>query len=136
MKTAFRTFLIFSTLVIFTSMTFAQVASTVTPAKTSSGQATASPGKFVDNNKNGICDNHESGKLCNGKKFVDKNGDGKCDNCGATGKCKGPCCTEGQKNGNCYGNGQGKGNCCGQGHRHRNGCATRDNAIQESQPKK
>lgn len=125
MKTASRILLTFSILVFFTGMTFSQVASTTTPAKTSTKSATAAPGKFVDTNKNGICDNHE-GKLtgAQGKNFVDKNGDGKCDNCGTAGKgancgtagkCKeaANCGPKGQGCGTACGKGQGKGNCCG-----------------------
>jgi hypothetical protein len=43
--------------------------------------------KYVDNNKDGICDNCQ-GKIKDGKcaNCVDKNGDGICDN---NGKCKG-----------------------------------------------
>jgi hypothetical protein len=67
------------------------------------------PGKFVDNNNDGICDNQQA-KMKNGKcsQFVDKNGDGVCDNCTGKGQCKGKgnCCGMGKKNG------QRKGNCC------------------------
>src|ERR1039457_4269 len=39
-------------------------------------------GNFVDNNKDGVCDNHQA-KMVNGKcaNWIDKNGDGICDNC-------------------------------------------------------
>lgn len=123
MKTASRIFLTFSILVFFAGMSFAQVASTTVPAKTSAKSATAAPGKFVDTNKNGICDNHEGkGAGAQGKNFVDKNGDGKCDNCGANcqGKGAGNCGPKGQG----CGKGQGKGNCSGQGHQYRNGCSS------------
>ena len=78
----------------------------VTPATT--------PGNFVDNNKNGICDNKEAKQATgHGKNFVDKNGDGICDNhqnCKA-GQCNQNCSKEGK--GNCAK--QGKGNCAKQG---------------------
>ena len=139
MKTAFRILLTFTVLVFFSGMTFAQVASTTAPAKTSAKQVTAAPGKFVDANKNGICDNHEAkGPNTQGKNFVDKNGDGKCDNCGGTGKCKeaGKCGAKGQVCESSCTKGQGKGSCCGQGTRHMNGCATKCGKTTDTQPKK
>ena len=124
MKTASRIFLTFSLLAFFAGMTFGQMASTTSPAKTSTKAATAAPGKFVDTNNNGICDKHEAkGANCQGKTFVDKNGDGKCDNCGSTGKCNGTGCGQGQKQGNGCGKGQGNGNCCGNGQGKGNGCS-------------
>ncbi len=137
MKTASRLFLTFSLLAFFGSMAFSQVASTAVPAKTPTKSSTVAPGKFVDNNKNGVCDNHE-GKGANGqaKNFVDKNGDGKCDNCGASVPCKGSgnCGSKGQGCGT--GKGQGKGNGCGQGHQYRNGCSNQGSTPPASQPKK
>jgi len=73
-------------------------------------QTQCTKGNFVDKDKNGICDNHET-KMKTGKgvNFVDKNGDGVCDNRGN------------KANVNCKGQGKGQGNCCGNQHRHRNG---------------
>ena len=75
---------------------------------------TNAPGNFVDNNKDGVCDNYqERMKNGHGANFVDKNGDGVCDNRQGAGQGKG--------NPNGYGmgyqhrHGQGKGNCCGSG---------------------
>jgi hypothetical protein len=81
-------------------------------------------GKFVDANKDGICDN--AGTQCKnakGANFVDANGDGKCDNyaSGSGGQGKGNCgsgnCQKGQQN--CPGHskescGQQKQGCQGQ----------------------
>ena len=129
MKTASRILLTFGLLVFFTGTTFSQVAATENASSPETKSVTASPGKFVDTNKNGICDNHEA-KVAGGqgRNFVDKDGDGKCDNCGCQGNCKGNgncvgngnCCHKGQCCGE--GKGAGKGNCCGQRHQHRHGC--------------
>ena len=79
-------------------------------------------GNFVDNNKDGVCDNYQarvnSGR---GANFVDKNGDGVCDNRGNFGKGKGN--PNGCGKGYQHRNGQGRGNCCGRGngHQHRHG---------------
>jgi hypothetical protein len=80
------------------------------------------PGKFVDNNKDGVCDNYQtrvnSGR---GANFIDKNGDGVCDNRGNFGNGRGNPnrCGKGYQNRN----GQGRGNCCGRGngYQHRHG---------------
>ncbi|MCX6281549.1 MAG: hypothetical protein NTU51_06280 [Bacteroidetes bacterium] len=109
-----------------------------TTGKQNDAQATAkvTPGKFVDANKNGVCDNYQarvnSGR---GANFVDKNGDGICDNrgSGGIGRGKGNGCGMGYQRGpgNCcgggfgyqHGQGQGRGNCCGRGngYQHRHG---------------
>ena len=121
MKTASGIFLTLALVLFLAGTTFSQETST---AKTTTKQTTAAPGKFVDTNKNGVCDNHEAkGAGAQGKNFVDKNGDGKCDNCGTTGNCKGTGYGNGPKNGAGCGKGQGKGNCCGQGRKHRGGCS-------------
>jgi hypothetical protein len=82
------------------------------------------PGKYIDNNKNGICDRHEA-KSATGKciNFADKNNDGICDN-------KAACCQgKGKTNGCGQGcqNRHGQGNCCGAGMQHRNGCGNPGN---------
>ena len=62
------------------------------------------PGKFVDNNNDGVCDNFQARmKNGHGANFVDQNGDGICDNCVTVGY------------------GRGKLNCCGMGHQYRHG---------------
>lgn len=79
-------------------------------------------GKFVDANKDGICDN--AGTQCKnakGSNFVDANGDGKCDNnangtgCQGKGTCSCGNCQKGQQNGP----GHEKGSCGQQ----KQGCA-------------
>lgn len=76
----------------------------------------ATNGTFVDKNKNGVCDNHESKMGTKGKcgNFTDKNKDGVCDNkaenCKANGKGKGNCL--------------GAGNCNGNGFKHKHGCGS------------
>jgi len=128
MKTASKILMTMGLVVLFAGYTFSQGTSTASPAKdTQKTQTTATaPGKFVDTNKNGICDNHE-GRAQTGKgaNFVDKNGDGKCDNCGAvcTGNKKGNCCGQGNQHRNGCGQGQGKCSGKGQGFQHRHGCS-------------
>jgi len=84
--------------------------------------ANFAPGKFVDNNKDGVCDNYQARvKNSQGRNFVDKNGDGICDNRQYTGKGKGNpnCCGMGYQ----HRHGQGRGSCCGNGYgyQHRHG---------------
>ena len=91
------------------------------------------PGKFVDNNKDGVCDNHEA-KVKSGKctTFTDKNGDGVCDNCKADCKakcnadCKAKCKAKGDSKGcgmGCQNHGQGKGNGCGSECKNKSSCS-------------
>ncbi len=101
--------------VIFSAQGNAQIASTTNPQKKAATVNTPALQKFVDSNKNGVCDNFEAKKATgHGKNFVDKNGDGVCDNnkgnCGK-GNGKGNCCGMGQGNGNGCGKGNGQGNC-------------------------
>jgi hypothetical protein len=78
-------------------------------------QTQPTQGNFVDKDKNGVCDNHESKmKTGKGANFVDKNGNGVCDNKNTN------CKKDGKGNGNCTG--KGNGNCNGNGYKHRNGC--------------
>jgi hypothetical protein len=82
--------------------TAASKPSGVETSKTTSTPA-AVPGKFIDANKNGVCDNAESrSQAGRGVRYADKNGDGVCDNRGTVSR------------------GQGRGQGCGQGHQHRN----------------
>jgi len=133
MKTASRIFLSLALVLFLAGTTFSQESST---AKTTTKQTTAAPGKFVDTNKNGVCDNHEAkGVGTPGKNFTDKNGDGKCDNVGKSGTEKGVGCGYGPRNGAGGGKGQGKGNCCGGGHQYHGGCSNQGSAP-ATQPKK
>jgi hypothetical protein len=80
------------------------------------------PGKFADNNKDGVCDNYQVRvKNGQGRNFIDKNGDGICDNRQNAGKGKGN--PNGCGMGYQHRHGQGKGNCCGNGYgyQHRHG---------------
>jgi hypothetical protein len=102
-----------STLIAFSfSQGFAQDTQNGTAAATLAG--TFVQCKFVDNNNNGICDNHElKGSANKCASFTDKDGNGICDNC--------PKNSNAGKNANCRGNqygkncAQGQGNCCGRG---------------------
>lgn len=91
---------------VMTMSVSAQAAASADKSTTVQSQqaSPASQGKFVDTNKDGICDNHQN-SVKNGKctNFIDKNGDGKCDNCKGDGTCV---------KGNCCGKEMGKGNCC------------------------
>jgi hypothetical protein len=102
---------------IFTGQLMAQAATGDEQTAKQSTTQTVTAGKFVDNNNNGVCDNHETmkGKAGKGSNFTDANGDGVCDrqadaNCG--------------KGKQCCGKGQGQGNGCvkGSGQQQRNGC--------------
>jgi len=99
---------------------------TQSPDKTSKDQTTQTdqrtPGNFVDENGDGVCDNYQNGgKQGKCANFVDENGDGVCDNCKGKGSLgKGNCCKKGIQKGKCTG--MNSGNCCGKGmgqqHRH------------------
>ncbi len=106
---------------------FSQNASTTSSKKDLQNAKTTTttvPGKFVDNNKDGICDNYQT-RMKNGcgANFVDKNGDGICDNRENAGQGKGN--PNGCGMGCQHRNGPGNGNCCGNGsgnqHRHGRG---------------
>jgi hypothetical protein len=98
--------------VVFSAQGNAQIASTTNPEKKAATVNAPAPQKFVDANKNGVCDNSEAKKATGqGKNFVDKNGDGACDNKVKCGKGNGNCCGMGQGNGNGCGKGKGQGNC-------------------------
>jgi len=86
-------------------------------------QSVATPGNFVDKDKNGICDNQSKVRNARGANFVDKNKDGICDKHAEKGKANAKCDGTGKGQGNCCGQQKGKGNCCGQqkGNCNRNG---------------
>jgi hypothetical protein len=89
-------------LAFFSGQALAQSATTTKDDQTIK-QPTANQncGKFVDNDKNGVCDNYEArGKDGKGANFVDANGDGVCDhNPDCKGKCNGQAgCCKGQQN--------------------------------------
>lgn len=91
---------------------------TTTTQKNAQVTTKVTPGKFVDANKDGVCDNYQArGNTGRGANFVDKNGDGVCDNRGNFGKGRG------NSNGCGMGYQRGHGNCCGRGngYQHRHG---------------
>lgn len=115
MKTFKKIILSFTAVTLFTTLTFAQNQVTSKDVKKTTSAVTTPQGKFVDANKNGVCDNYEArGTAGKGANFVDKNGDGVCDNRATLGKGKGNgCCGQGLRH-RC-GQGAEKGKCCGQG---------------------
>lgn len=134
MRTLSRILFVTALFAFFTSQGFSQ-ASSSSDLQKKEVTAGVTPGKFVDNNKNGVCDNFEArGTNGKGANFVDKNGDGKCDNRQNAANCKGKgnCCGKGYG----YKNNQGKGNGygCGQGHQHRNGCQNQKATPATDQP--
>jgi hypothetical protein len=125
MKTLKRITVLMAIMSLFAYQAFSQNVSTSKsqgdPQKTQTASA-ATPGKFVDANHDGICDNYQTRlKNGHGANFVDKNGDGICDNRQNGGQGKGNCtgCGMGRQ----YRNGHGNGNCCGNGcgNKHRQG---------------
>jgi hypothetical protein len=95
----------FAILSLMANQGFSQNRSATTPQNGSLNSQTISnpvPGKFIDNNQDGVCDNRRARmKTGRGANFVDKNGDRICDNRATAARF--------QRNGN----------CCGQGFRHR-----------------
>ena len=110
MKTLKRITLAMAFMSLIISQVYSQNAQenkTQKDAGTSQTMNSPAPGKFVDNNHDGVCDNHQA-KMKNGKcsNFVDKNGDGICDKKAA---CQGKCNPNGCGMG-CSQKGQGQGN--------------------------
>ena len=114
------------------SATFAQDAQTAgTQKKSLDAQAVAAPGKFVDANNDGICDNHQTGMKCaKSGNSTCKGGEGTC--CNKAGCCEksgGKKCGKNQKN--C--NGEGNGNCSksGCGYQGGQGCRNQNSLVKE-----
>jgi hypothetical protein len=136
MKTLKRITVLLAIMSFIALQGFSQNASTSGKNKDSKTISTSNStcGKFVDNNKDGICDNHQA-KMSGGKcaNFTDKNGDGICDNHQNCGKGNGNCNGCGM---NCKSQqGQGKGNCCGNGcgNQHRHGQRNQNTPATEPQ---
>jgi hypothetical protein len=123
MKTILKVLFVSTLALFFLNQGYSQTAVKSGSDNTTTG--TAVQGKFVDNNNNGVCDNHEmKGKANQCANFVDKDGNGICDNCpknastGQNANCQGnqhgKNCANGQAN--CCGNGpcggKGQGKCC------------------------
>jgi len=132
MKTLKRTTVLLAIMSFFAFQSFSQNAAASDTKKSAQDQQTttaATPGKFVDNNKDGVCDNYQT-RMKNGRgaNFVDKNGDGICDNRSTAKQGKGN--PNGCGMGCQHRHGQGKGNCCGNGNgsgnKHRNGCGNQN----------
>jgi len=124
MKTVTRITILMAFMSFVALQGFSQNTSSATTQKDLRNSVTTTkptPGKFIDKNKDGVCDNYQAKmKTGRGANFADKNGDGVCDNKQNASQMK--------RNPNCCGmgfqhrNGQGKENCCGNGygnqHRH------------------
>ena len=113
MKNTGKVLLAAAIMIIFTLQLKAQISdASANQSGKQQNSVYTNPGKFVDKDNNGICDNFEtrSGKG-KGVNFVDKNGDGICDNRADASNKQGNNCRNGQ--GNQHRHGQGKG--CGQG---------------------
>ncbi|MEI6433631.1 MAG: hypothetical protein WCP32_02220 [Bacteroidota bacterium] len=122
MKTVSRIILTLAMAMLIAGMGMSQVASNTTPKKATKSTVEA-PGKFVDANKNGICDKHESKGACSqGTSCKGKTGEGSCDHNSKNCKDKGTSCGSGTGNGACCGKGQQSGNGCGKG---ASGCSNR-----------
>jgi hypothetical protein len=137
MKTLKKITVLLAILSFFAYQGFSQNTSTANTPKDSQATQSATspaPGKFVDANKDGVCDNHQA-KMKSGKctNFADKNGDGICDNRQNAGQGKGNCngCGMGCKQKQGQGNGNGCGNGCGNQHRH--GCGNQNTPVADPQ---
>jgi hypothetical protein len=137
MKTVKRITVLMTILSFIFFQGVSQNLSTTSKQKISQGSQTTAkttPGKFVDNNKDGACDNYQARmKNGHGANFVDKNGDGICDNRQNAGQGTGNPngCGMGYQNRH----GQGKGNCCGggYGYQHRHGRGNQNAPAPEPQ---
>lgn len=114
MKTTLKALFVAALMGFTFNQGFTQASQNGTASSPASASATIVPCKFVDNNNNGICDNHElKGSANKCANFADKDGNGICDNC--------PKNSNNGQNANCRGNqygkncSQGQGNCCGRG---------------------
>lgn len=95
---------------------------TPTNSQVTQPSTNAAPGKFTDNNKDGVCDNFPSRiKKGNGANFTDKNGDGICDYRPNAGQGRGNPIGCGLGNQNRHGQGQGNCRRGGNGYQHRYG---------------
>ncbi|MCX6250900.1 MAG: hypothetical protein NTX61_09115 [Bacteroidetes bacterium] len=97
----------------------APVTGTQKNSKNTQTPANLTPGKFIDTNNDGVCDNYQA-RMKNGRgvNFVDKNGDGICDNRQNAGQGKGN--PNGCGMGYQHRHGRGQGNCCGGGYGYQN----------------
>ena len=122
MKTLTRITVVLTIMSFIAFQGFSQNTSTARSKKDSQNAQTktnTAPGKFIDNNNDGVCDNYQT-RMNNrhGANFVDKNGDGICDNRQSAAQRKGN--PNGCGMGYQHRHGQGKGNCFGSGCRNQN----------------
>ncbi|MCX6276595.1 MAG: hypothetical protein NT004_00690 [Bacteroidetes bacterium] len=116
MKTVSKIILTLAMALLIAGMGMSQVASNTTLPKKATKSTVEAPGKFVDANKNGICDKHESKGTCSqATSCKGKTGEGVCDHNSKNCKDKGTGCGSGTGNGNCCGKGEKSGNGCGTG---------------------
>jgi hypothetical protein len=138
MKTLKRITVLMAIMSFLTFQGFSQDVSTTNKQKNSQdSQATAktTPGKFVDNNKDGVCDNYQVRMNDrHGQNFVDKNGDGICDNSQNAGQRKGN--PNGCGMGYQHRHGQGQGNCCGRGNGYQHRYGFRNQSAPAPEPQK
>jgi len=91
MKTLSRMLLTFAAVLFLANLTFSQNTAKTQDVQKAKTTVSSTQGKFVDANKNGVCDNFEArGKSVKGK---------------------GNCCGQGHQ----HRHGKGNGNCCGKG---------------------
>jgi hypothetical protein len=123
MKNYFKALFILSLTLFFFGQGFGQIAAKGTSENSTSVSAVQC--KYVDNNNNGICDNHElKGKDSQCANFIDKDGNGICDNCGKNANAGQGATCQGHKEGmgcgqakagcgaNCKSQGTDRGKCC------------------------
>ena len=104
MKTVSKFLMTAFMIAVFTGGVSAQNNTPSKESKTNNQTTASTRGQFVDNDKNGVCDNFVArGQSGRGTNFIDKNGDGVCDNRGTIGR------------------GNGRGNGGRQGYQHRQG---------------
>lgn len=141
MKTILKSLIVTGVIFFAAGSLHAQTATAAGDKQSVQAPETAAPGKFVDKNNNGICDNREARQAGQGRNYVDRNGDGICDNRTADnpGNGKGYGCGNGYRHGWGQGNGKGKcygqaQGCCrgyGQGNQHRHGWGGGNQATPE-----
>lgn len=126
MKATLKVMFVLSVITIMATQAYAQDKSATSGNESSKATSVKSGCNFVDNNKNGTCDNWEARHQgVKGRNYTDKNGDGICDNRQTTSGGKGQGYCFGAGKGNCCKNGNGSGNCCGAGKGNGMGCQHR-----------
>jgi hypothetical protein len=103
-----RLFVLAGMILGFSVITMSVSAQTATSTEKSNGTQSQQPaktcqGKIVDSNKDGICDNHQSGdKAAKCITVAEKKGETGCGKCSVKSTCsKKSCCGSGSTNANC-----------------------------------